>query len=450
MRLRTPRHLGRRLGVAAVLILISAHAVHASGFLYRSAATGRWTNLASIGDPLPPDSAFASETFGGLVSSRAPIATVAAGTCGPDAITLAAFTASVSRKTSNTGIFLFEAATASIHDVAIEATATPLGGTWDAFAGNPDLAIDADTCVAHVVFRGHALGGDPSRDTGVFDATFTLPGLASAGVTVLAQEGVTTPGLPFPPTAVLSEVAPQVSLAVFDSPGVGVVTGFPIRVIDDAVTSDNDTGILAIGPGGPSALLREGDPSCAPAWTDAGPVYDEFPDTRPLSMSALGGTSVFLEAHSRGGAVNGALVLNTGGCSGSTLVVATDGGPAPGGGTISLLWRGLRPLDVNASGVAGFAASTSGGNSIIRSTTGIVAQEWLANTSLGPAAQLRGVGSDLAMNSTSDLVFSAGVYLHSHYGGMFFAGASGGPLELLNFGGVNPQIDDLGNMTALF
>jgi len=275
--------------------------------------------------------------------------------------------------------------------------------------------------------------------------------LASAGVTVLAQEGVTTPGLPFPPTAVLSEVGTYVSLAVFDSPGVGVVAGFPIRVIDDAVTSDNDTAFLATGLGGPSVLLREGEPSCVPAWTDAGPVYDEFPETRPLSMSALGGTSVFLEAHSRGGAVNGALVLNTAGCGGSTLVVATDGGPAPGGGTISLLWQWQRPLDVNASGVAGFAASTSGGDSIIRSATGIVAREQLANTSLGPAAELSGIGPGLAMNAASDLVFSAAVpYQYSRYGGMFLAGASGGPPELVNFGGSNPQIDDFGNMTALF
>jgi hypothetical protein len=443
----------------AVLIAVGAPAVHAGGFLYRSAATGRWTKLASIGDPLPPDSAFASETFSEIVSSRAPIATVAAGSCGPDGITLAAFTAMVSRSTNNTGIFLFEAATASIHDVAIEATATPLGGNWDAFAGNPDLAIDADACVAHVVFRGHTLGSEPSSsDTGVFDATFTLPGLASAGVTVLAQEGVTTPGLPFPPTAVLSEVGPLVSLAVFDSPGVGVVAGFPMRVIDDAVTSDNDTGILAIGPGGPSVLLREGEPSCVPAWTDAGPVYDEFPETRPLSMSALGGTSVFIEAHSRGGAVNGALVLNTGGCSGSTLVVATDGGAAPGGGTVSLLWEGPRPLDVSVSGVTGFAASTSKGMrspccrpfSIIRSTTGLVAQQSLANTSLGPAAYLTAKGLNLAMNATSDLVFSAAVYPYPRRAGMFFARASGGPPELVNFGGVNPQIDDFGNMTAGF
>jgi hypothetical protein len=177
MTLRTSRHLWRTLVVTAVLITVSGPPVHARGFLYRSAATGRWTKLASLGDPLPPGSAFASESFSEPVSSRAPIATVAAGTCGPDAITLAAFTASVSRSTNNTGIFLFEAATASIHDVAIEATATPLGGTWDAFAGNPDLAIDADACVAHVVFRGHALGGEPARDTGVFDATFALPGL---------------------------------------------------------------------------------------------------------------------------------------------------------------------------------------------------------------------------------------------------------------------------------
>lgn len=449
------RHLWCAVIVTAVGLTMSVPSARARGFLYRSAATGRWTKLASVRDPLPPDSAFASETFTRFLSSKAkaPIASIAGGICGPDAITLAAFTAAVSRISKNTGIFLFDAATASIHDVAIEGTAMPLGGEWDTFAGNPDLAIDAEGCVAHVVFRGRTLGGEPlSMDTGVFDARFALPGLAATGTVVVAQEGVTTPGAPLPSTAVLSEVRPPVSLAVSDSPGVGVLIGFPVRVTDSAVTSADDTGILAIGSGGPSVLLREGDPSCVPPWTNGGTMYNEFADTQPLSVAVLGGPSVLIEAHSLDGATPDAIVLNSGGCSGTTTVLATAGDVAPGGSTFTLSGPSA-PLDLNAGGDAAFVATTimpgelASRRTLIRSSTGLVAREQLANTSLGPAVKLSGIATGPGMNAASDLVFGAKILPQL---GLFFAAGGGSAPELLTFGGTNPQMDDFGNMTASF
>ncbi len=454
METSTSGSLWRAMIITAVGLTMSAPPAHAHGFLYRSGITGRWTKLASIGDPLPVDSAFAPATFAGFLGSKgiAPIASVAPGACGPDAVTLAAFTASVSRSSTNTGIFLFEAATAKIHDVAVEGATTPLGGSWDTFTASPVLAIDAEGCVAHVVFRGRASGTPPGMDTGVFDATFALPGLTSTGINVVAQEGVTAPGAPFPPTAVLSEVRPQVALAVSDSAGVGVLIGFPMRVTDSAVSSADDSGVLAIGPAGVSVLLREGDPSCVPPWPNGGTMYDDFADTRPLGMAALGAPSVLLEAASRDGTAKVAIVLNSGGCGGTTVVLAAPGGVGPDGSTFALTGGTLWPLDLNAGGDAAFLVTTKmpgeivNRRTLIRSSTGVVAREQLANTSLGPAVKISGLSTSPSTNAASDLVFGAKALAQ----GLFFAASDGSAPELLSFGGANPQMDDLGNMTASF
>src|SRR5262249_23490847 len=133
---------------------------------------------------------------GGL---KAPIAAVAAGTCGGSDVVVAAFSAKVKGSAPNSGLFLYDATTDTISDIVVEGDSTPIGGTWKALDGiNPGVGIDAFTCTLHVVFRGRAAGVAAGMDTGIFDAAFTLPSLAPLAPTVIAQEGVTLGPAPFP------------------------------------------------------------------------------------------------------------------------------------------------------------------------------------------------------------------------------------------------------------
>jgi len=458
-----------RVGIVAGLILMSgalpAHA--ARGFLYRSAATGRWTKLAILHDPLPPSSAFASQTFLSFSSStRAAIATVAAGACGPDAITLATFSGIVDLSAHNTGIFLFDATTAGIHDVAIEHTATPLGGTWASLSyENPVVVIDGGSCAAHVVFRGELASGQPANQrTGLFDATFALPSLTPTGTAVLVQEGVTVPGAPFPAAAELDALVPRTSYSAALDAGGNLVVAFAGRARTHGVTDADDSAIFAVSPSGFgfTTVLHEGDPSCVPPWPGAGPVYHDFLYKTPVSVAPLSAPStpsVLVVAYSTGTPVvaDSAVVLNTGGCAGTTAVVASEAGAAPSSGTYSQFspWR----AKTNAAGdsaFVGFAkfpdAPTISRLTLVRSSTGTITRTNPADSAFGRLVPFPLVSSfDMGLNAASDLAFGAHPILSPGFlEACFLSPGNGDPLQVLTPDAFNPQIDDFGNITALF
>ena len=179
----------------------------ASGLAYRNVTTGTWKGIAAAGDTRLAG-VYGGKTFAGFsANARAPIESLVAGVCGGSAVVVAAFEARVTGPAPNTGVFLYDALTDTIMDVAIEGGVTPIGGTWKTFNGiNPTVAIDPTTCLVNVGFRGQASGVPATSDTGAFDALFgPLPALTPAGILVIAQEGVTAAPLPFPGGAVFAD-----------------------------------------------------------------------------------------------------------------------------------------------------------------------------------------------------------------------------------------------------
>ncbi len=476
--MKGPRSSWGALAVCAVFLFAPGMAI-ASGLAYRDVGTGRWKGIAKNGD-MRTGGAFATRSFvnSGFASSKAKAAidAIPAGPCGGAPSVLAAFSGVVTGAAPNSGLFLYDATTDTILDIAVEGDATPIGGVWKPFAGiHPAIGIDSSTCLVHVAFRGLAtgLGVTPNTDTGVFSATFgPLPSLAPVGpVGVIAQEGVTLAPPPFPSGSVFREFSPLLHLAAAgDTGAAGVHAAFPGWVSGPGVFGSNDTGVFMVTTnalGTTYTAAREGDVSCPPAWS--GTTYANFANEIDLGIGdsyLLSGPQVVF----RGVAVGGPSASNTAivnvqpvaGCGSAAATYAIKGTATPLGGAFGTLANGT-PLAASGGGGSAlanvvFLAPITGGTAprglFYVGAPGFAAT---AGAAQGLPGMALGAGNvNLPMNMAKPSVNASGsvafrASLPGAGAGLFYFHPTDATApESLTGTYRNVKLDRLGNMTARF
>jgi hypothetical protein len=429
----------------------AAAPAHADGVLYREAATGRWVKIAAEGD-IVAGGALAGRAFSG-VSRPSVDVYVGGGSCGGATVQLTAFEASVDGDDPDRGLFLYDVASGTLIDVAIEDAAAPIGGTWSAFL-NPKVVIDTSAaCTAHVIFVGLA---DSPDGEGLFDVAFSIPSLTPLGTTVLAEAGVTVPPGPFPVGSTFYKFRGELGAR---QPVAGtVVLAFRAEAREGGVGSDDDSGIFAgVLGSGFATVAREGTSCDTPAWAGAGPAYGEFGDNLQIDVVGVTPAAVY-RASSVGGVSNDtdtAIELSTG-CSLAT-VIAAEGGATPIGGTY-YHFDGDAAVAASSARLA-FAAKVNGLGDIKRAIfhgvgappVGAVARTSMPDTSIGEVSLIDEDAAIMAVNDVAgDVVFNARVDGYGKGGLFFFSYGSVVPAELTTFLGEEPSIDSVGNMAAIF
>jgi hypothetical protein len=429
--------LGGTRALLALVVLLSSMPVHAlGGLMYRAASSGRWVGIAMTGEPLPPGSMYAGGTFKAC-GKKPTLASITE--CG--SASLVAFCAQV--RTPSTfpnpyAVFLYDAATGTIHDVAQVTTCSS--------SHDPVIVIDPSACQAHVIYPDGKSGSMVIRD-----AAFSLPGLTLSGITTLVEDLTTSAPPPFASGAVL-HLPSTLPLSATYAPGPGVVVAFYAHARGPGLSSaaNNRQGIFSWATGGTlTTHARTGDPGCPPPWPDAGAVYTSF--GHAPSAAALTGPAVAFVAHSSGAASKDtAIVLNESGCSGTNVVQAAEHSDTPLGGKYDDLMIAIQDLAGAANGTTVFMAKITGvpgtTRALIRSTGEVVARHGFADTALGAAVVGFSSHPKPAINSAGAIVFTP--HLSGFRTGTVLYDTPATLPELITLNGAYPQIDDLGNMVV--
>jgi hypothetical protein len=445
MRAHRPAPLQGTWVVPALLVLLFYTPVHASlvGLMYRAAGTGRWAAVAMKEQPLPPGSMYAGWIFDNFGKKPTLASTTDCG--GASLVAFCARVSNVSTYSHVYAVFLYDAASGTVHDVE------PLHWPASCSRVSPAIVIDPNACQAHVIYNGIDNSSGQSQRA-IRDAAFSLPGLTSGAITTLVQDYVTPAPPPFPDGAVM-HLPSTLPLSAAYGPGPGVVVAFYALVKGFGLVSGSGKGIFSWATGGTLMThARSGDPSCPPPWPDAGAVYTSF-SPGPSAAATLGRAVAFVARSNGARSKNSAIVLNESGCGGTNVVQAAEHSPTPLGGRYDDLRRGNKELAGAANGTTVFMANVLGiggtSRALIRSTGDVVARDGFADTALGAAMVGLAQSEARAINSAGAVVFAPKL-----------SGFSGRPVlydtpailpELVTINrSAYPQIDDLGNMVVCF
>jgi hypothetical protein len=431
--------------------------------LYRDVTTGRWVTIARKGQALA-SGAFAGRTFT-TFDMRAPIDVyVGGGACFGATIPLAVFSAKVKGAAPNTGVFLYNAATDTLHDVAIEGAPSVFGGTWASFnTTHPVVVIDSSAaCTAHVIFRGKATGVAAASDTGIVDARFSLPGVTLTSTSTVVREGVTSPPSPFPVGSLFEEFPALVQIAARQLAIGSVALAFvgAAKIGVGGIGSGDNTGVFTQILGYPlTVVAREGTTCTTPGWPGAGTEYDTFVP-KELDIDVLGGApaSAIYRAKSRGGSTTTDTAIEIGSACPTSTVVAAEGAVTPIGGNYGNFHSAHTKLSASNARLAFAASVTNLANTVFAlfhgvggPPSGAVVRRWHADTAIGDVtATVEGIDDVGVNDGGGDVVLEINVDGYAPDGIFFFNPASATPAEMVAFRGRNPRIDTLGNMTALF